>query len=155
MASTDKTENLRLNKWVSEDVPKMNDFNSDNTIIDTVVGEHINNEEIHLSAEDRKLLGGGITTMVIVGDGNSSKTVTLDTAPKMVHIFLKNSPPAVWDSENSCTVINSAFVIQRGSSSGGASLNDKSLVITNTNVSDGIKYNLNESYGQYVVVSYN
>lgn len=154
MSSTDKTENIGLNKWVSTDMPKMNDFNSDNAIIDTVVGEHINNSEIHLSEEDRNLLGGGISTMVIVGDGSSSRTITLETAPKMVQIFLKDNPMAAWDPVYGCMVINGAFVIQKGSSTGGATLTDKSLVVTNTNLINGIKYNLNKSYGQYIIVIY-
>lgn len=155
LGSTNKTEYLGLSGWVHTDTPKMIDFANDNLIVDNILGSHINDASIHLSEEDRALLGGGITSFMMAGDGNASKTLELDKAPKMVQIFMKNTPPAVWDSEKSCTVVNSAFVLQNGVSSGGASLTDKKLVVTkSSSASNGIMYNLNEQYGQYVIVCY-
>lgn len=155
LGSTNKTEYLGLSGWVHTDTPKMIDFATDNNIIDYVLGKHVKNNSIHLSEEDRALLGGGITSFLLAGDGNSSRTVTLDKAPKMIQIFLKNTPLVSWDSAKSCMVINSAFVLQNGISSGGASLDDKTLVITSSSSpSNGVMYNLNKEYGQYVVVCY-
>lgn len=155
MSSTNKTDNLGLSNWVHSDTPKMIDFTTDNVIVDSVLGSHLKNTDIHLSKEDRELLGGGINSILISGDGSTSRTITLDSAPKMVQIFLKNNPPAVWNSDKNCMVVNSAFAIQKGISSGGASLNDTKLVVTNSSApTGGIMYNLNEEYGQYVIVSY-
>ncbi|MCI6496575.1 MAG: hypothetical protein MSA01_05935 [Anaeromassilibacillus sp.] len=155
LGSTNKTEYLGLSGWVHSDTPKMIDFATDNEIVDSILGEHINDSKIHLSEEDRALLGGSITSTLMAGNGSTSRTVTLSSAPKMVQIFLKNAPPASWNSEKSCMVVNSAFVLQKGMSTGGASLNDKSLVLTNSSApSNGIMYNLNEEYGQYVIICY-
>lgn len=156
MASNKKTDNLGLSYWIHSDVPQMIDFVNDNLIVDSVVGEHVNNDSIHLSEEDRALLGGSIDSIIFAGDGSASRTVTLSKSPKMVQIFLKNSPFASWDSSKNCMVINSAFVLQNGFSSGGASLTGNKLVIVeNASPSNGIRYNLNEEYGQYVIISYN
>lgn len=156
MGSTNKTEYLGLSGWVHSDTPKMIDFATDNNIVDAVLGKHVNNSSIHLSEEDRALLGGGITSTLMAGDGSTTRTITLDKAPKMVQIFLKNSPPASWNSSKNCMVVNSAFALKSGISSGGASLTDKKLVVTNSTApSNGIMYNLNEEYGQYVIICYN
>lgn len=40
MASTNKTETLGLNQWIGSDKPKMEDFNSDNRLIDTALAGH-------------------------------------------------------------------------------------------------------------------
>lgn len=39
MASTNKTENIGLNDWASEDRPERADFNSDNLILDEYIGD--------------------------------------------------------------------------------------------------------------------
>lgn len=156
LSSTNKTEYLGLSGWVHSDTPKMIDFANDNLIVDNVLGSHVNDSSMHLSEEDRALLGGSISSFLSAGNGSTSKTITLDKAPKMVQVFLKNSPPASWNSEKSCMVVNSAFVLQNGMSTGGASLTDTKLVLTeSSSPSNGIMYNLNENYGQYVIISYN
>ena len=83
MGSTNKTEYLGLSGWVHSDTPKMIDFATDNEIVDSILGEHINDSKIHLSEEDRALLGGSITSTLMAGNGSTSRTVTLSSAPKM------------------------------------------------------------------------
>lgn len=39
MPSTNKTTNLKLNKWSGSDKPKKDDFNADNQLIDTAYGQ--------------------------------------------------------------------------------------------------------------------
>lgn len=156
MASSKKTDNLGLSYWELADVPRMADFVTDNLIVDSLLGDHINDDSIHLTPEDRERLGGSVESIIFAGDGASSKTVSLSKSPKMVQVFLKNKPYASWNAEKNCMVINSAFALQNGLSSGGASLTGNKLVLTeNTAPSAGVMYNLNEQYGQYVVVSYN
>ena len=50
MPSTNTTPNLGLNSWLSSDKPKRTDFVSDNTIIDTVLGTHISDSNLHLTS---------------------------------------------------------------------------------------------------------
>ena len=43
MPTNNKTSNLNLNSWLSTDKPKREDFVNDNIILDTAIGQHINN----------------------------------------------------------------------------------------------------------------
>lgn len=54
MPSTAKTKTLRLNQFVGSDKPKMDDFNYDNTQLETVVGGHLADAQKHLTSEERK-----------------------------------------------------------------------------------------------------
>lgn len=155
LGSTNKTERLGLSGWVYSDAPKMIDFATDNNIIDSVLGKHVSNTSMHLSEDERTIFENRIVSVLMAGNGNSSRTVTLSYAPKLVQIFLKNAPSASWDADKSCMVINSSFVLQKGISSGGLTLSDKSLVITqSSSPSNGVMYNLNEAYKQYVIICY-
>ena len=53
MASTNKTETLGLNQWIGSDKPKMEDFNSDNRLIDTALAGHRADQTVHVSAQER------------------------------------------------------------------------------------------------------
>ena len=44
-----KTKTLRLNQFVGSDKPKMDDFNYDNTQLETLVGGHLDDTEKHLT----------------------------------------------------------------------------------------------------------
>lgn len=54
MGSTNKTGELELNQWIGSDVPKMEDFNKDNEIIDKILGEHIWDISKHVTAQQKK-----------------------------------------------------------------------------------------------------
>ena len=56
MGSSSRTENLGLNRWIKSDRPVMEDFNADNEIVDSILGEHISNDEIHLNETQRQAL---------------------------------------------------------------------------------------------------
>ena len=51
MSSTNKTEELGLNQWVGTDVPKMEDFNNDNALIDKAISDHIWSASAHVTME--------------------------------------------------------------------------------------------------------
>ena len=63
MSSTNKTENYSLNQWALNDVPKMEDFNSDNKTIDTVMFKHISDSVIHLSEEEKQAVVNPLVTV--------------------------------------------------------------------------------------------
>ena len=54
MPSTSKTKTLRLNQFVGSDKPKMDDFNYDNTQLETLVGGHLDDTEKHLTQAERE-----------------------------------------------------------------------------------------------------
>lgn len=60
MASTDKTPNLNLNKWLGGDNPKRADFNADNDIIDELFDEATGHQHNGQPGEGRKLAAENI-----------------------------------------------------------------------------------------------
>ena len=48
MGSAQKTDFLSLNKWISTDIPKREDFNYDNATIDNAIKEHTNDMSKHI-----------------------------------------------------------------------------------------------------------
>lgn len=73
MASTNKTEILGLNLWTQDDIPKREDFVSDNEKIDDAVGK-IRESELKF------------VTVEYTGNGKSMATFSLETEPKCIFI---------------------------------------------------------------------
>ncbi len=156
MPSTNKTSNLGLNQWIDTDRPMRNDFNSDNAVLDSAVGGHINNSDIHITADERKYLTDSQATYVYSGTGESSKSFTLTESFRFIAVFAKGKPLAEYDSASGKTKAYSAF----GYASAGASVG-LSIAASGTGftVSLGEDENgnypcLNESGVQYKVVMF-
>ncbi|MBR3987845.1 MAG: hypothetical protein IKK10_00895 [Clostridia bacterium] len=92
MPSTNKTTNLSLNQWAENDRPMRNDFNSDNAKLDAVVGSHINNGNIHVTAEEKEYLRDSHMVYMYTGTGESSKTITLTEKFRYFSVFANNKP---------------------------------------------------------------
>ncbi len=73
MASTNKTENLGLNLWTQDDIPKREDFVSDNEKIDDAV-EKLRESELKF------------VTLEYTGNGKSMATFSLEKEPKCLFI---------------------------------------------------------------------
>ena len=56
MGSAQKTDFLSLNKWISTDIPKREDFNYDNATIDNAIKEHTNDMSKHISQSERSVI---------------------------------------------------------------------------------------------------
>ncbi len=92
MPSTNKTANLSLNQWAETDRPMRNDFNSDNALIDSALGEHIKNDDIHVTAEEKQFLKDSHIVYMYTGSGESSKTVTLTENFRYICVFAHGKP---------------------------------------------------------------
>ena len=155
MPTENKTPNLQLNSWLGTDKPQRADFVSDNAIIDTVLGEHLADLTKHLSADDRALLTAPFKVGVISGNGNASKAHTLDFYPRIVFVFLRNSPFIEYDATNSYTRCNSAVVTSDGGGSCGAELFLDTLTLSqSSSATNGRFFNLNKSGSQYVYIAF-
>lgn len=73
MASTNKTENLGLNLWTQDDIPKREDFVSDNEKIDRAV-EALRESELKF------------VTIEYTGNGKSIATFSFEKEPKCLFI---------------------------------------------------------------------
>lgn len=158
MPTENKTPNLNLNSWLGTDKPKRQDFVDDNTILDTVIANHLADTISHMSASEKALLSAPFKVDVLAGDGNSSCAHTLPFSPKLVIVFLKNNPPIQYNSENNYYVYNFAIATQSSyGSSKGATLSGNTLTLEQTQSStpaSGVFINLNKYFGQYVYVAF-
>lgn len=150
MASTNKTNNLRLNNWLESDKPKRMDFVNDNLIIDSVLGSHINDSDLHLTIAEKDRVSSPYVISLEYGTGSSTMTYNPGFQPRMAVIFKVNAP-VVRDISNYPSV-NFAVVTNKGST-GGASFSGSNLIVRQSTVSEnGVLYNLNEEDAAYVII---
>lgn len=157
MPTESKTPNLNLNSWTGTDKPKRADFVEDNTIIDNVLGSHIANTLIHMSAAEKELLNSTFTVGTLAGDGNSSCTHTLNFSPKFIVVFISGEVPIRYNSSENYYVYNFAIATQNTyGSTAGASLNGAQLTLQQTQgtPTNGIFLNLNKYFEQYVYIAF-
>ena len=77
MASTNKTPNLRLNSWLDSDRPKRMDFVSDNNIIDSTLGTHLNDSTSHLTPSEKDKVDEPFEICILYGTGETSTSIHL------------------------------------------------------------------------------
>ena len=155
MPTNNKSENLGLNQWLATDKPKREDFVNDNHILDSIISQHFNNAEIHLSSEDRANLGSAFVYGTFSGDGEESRAYTLPLAPRFILVYLKNQPPAKYDATNAYTLCNCGFALSGSVSSIGISLSGTKLNLTQSqSASNGVFINLNKYLSQYAYIAF-
>ncbi len=103
MSSTNKTEELELNRWIGSDIPKMEDFNRDNEIIDKTLGEHIWDVSMHVTSQQKKEWSNPLGCASYIGDGSDSRSVTLNMGfePSVCFVFATNNAVGLSDFANS------------------------------------------------------
>ena len=79
MPSSFKTDKLQLNFWANIDRPVRSDFNRDNAIIDSAVGDHIENTLVHLTDDDRSKLRDTYQIRVLQGTDEDVRELTLSS----------------------------------------------------------------------------
>lgn len=97
MASTNKTTHLGLSQWVSEDCPKMDDFNQDNQKVDTAIHQHVSSQSLHLTAEQAKWLSSPLIMGTYEGNGEALRTINLGVKAKFVIVSVMIDAPYAYD----------------------------------------------------------
>ncbi len=151
MSSSNKTEKLELNWWSGSDTPTRADFLSDNYILDTVVGNHVNNTMYHLTNDQRTYLSEPIHIELVQGSGEDSRTVTLDFQPTLAFCFPINSPMSVTE-DGTVTSYSAAAAYELGTS-GGMYILENAVSFYNETISGNV-YALNNSDIQYVLAAF-
>ena len=152
MATSNYTPNLHLSAWSASDRPKRADFVSDNTIIDTQLGEHLANSNLHLTVEEKARLSEPYITMMYAGTGESQRTIALDFRPRFVVVYKRNVPFVAYS--NGVNVVNAATASYSHGSTVGISLTSSGVSVTESEASNGVKVNLNESNAQYTLIAF-
>lgn len=156
MASTNKTEYLSLNAWVESDRPQRADFNSDNSIIDSALGAHLENDDLHLTSTEKARISRPFTVVSYVGTGAASLKVTLPLVAQAVLVYREDMPFTVYDSTSGINKVYAAVSFSGGGATAGLTLsgNGYITVTQSTSAVNGIMHCLNESGGQYKVIAF-
>ena len=153
MASKNKSEKLKLNLWAETDRPQRADFNSDNMIIDAALGEHLENDQLHLTAEEKARAAIPLASTAYQGNGEASRAVNLPVDALAVMVYCEGMPFAIYDKSVEALRNYSGFYMFGAGSSAGVSVQNKTLVVTQDTQSKGSVMNcFNESGKQYRVV---
>ncbi|MBR2134309.1 MAG: hypothetical protein IJ851_06320 [Eubacterium sp.] len=105
MSSTNKTPNLHLNSWIGSDKPKMDDFNYDNSILDSVISSHRDDESVHITYEERSKWNKPSFSSSYYGNGSPTRTIVTGCPFEVAYaiIFADSRPPVMNDySGNKC-----------------------------------------------------
>lgn len=102
MSSTNNTHFLGLSQWIKSDIPTMEDFNSDNETIDSILGEHIRDYESHLQSNQIEKIAKPFDKFIYYGDGAETRKVNLgfDFEPKVCFLITIGAPIGVIDIPN-------------------------------------------------------
>lgn len=87
MAASEKTAVLGLSLWAGTDKPRRSDFVSDNTALETLVGGHLGDDDMHLDAARRQRLDEPISVRTYTGTGTESRRHLLSFSPRAVLVF--------------------------------------------------------------------
>lgn len=135
MASTYKTGNYNLNKWISSDIPEMADFNHDNDAIDSALHNHCSDEVAHITSSERDAWNDYMGFQVYYGDGKSTQTIDLNVnfTPRLCLVFPKDYLPGVSDFVNKAHYHYFGVATTAGSVT-GITLDGKELTVMQSTV---------------------
>ena len=153
MATSNYTANLHLSAWAETDRPKRADFVSDNNIIDTQLGGHIADTDIHLTAQEKAKISEPFVLNVYSGTGESSRTINLSFQPKIAIVFKRGVPFVTYSS--GVNSVNAAVGCYGHGCSEGISISSSGVVVTQSaTATDGVKICLNENGSQYTIIAF-
>ena len=152
MASTNKTTNLGLNNWTESDCPKRADFVSDNIIIDAMLGNHIKDSSLHLTADEKDRVSAPYSINTYYGTGEESTRLKYNYIPSIVLVCKKNS---AFQTVSGSNVKMNAGIASLIGTTGGLLIEDNYVVVSQSEEAiNGVFYNLNESAGEYLVIAF-
>lgn len=147
MGSAQKTDFLSLNKWISTDIPKREDFNYDNTTIDNAFKEHSGDAVKHISASGRSKWNTPHYVGFYIGNGSSSAR-TIETGcgfdPAFAIVFAGATTPGITDFKGELHKNRFGFATKRTANLGLA-ISGKNLVISSPSIAadidEAVEYN--------------
>ena len=87
MAASKKSTVLGLCLWEGPDTPRRVDFVADNEAIESQLGGHIQNDNLHLNDTRRKRLDTPTEVRTYTGTGAASRTILFGFSPSAVIVF--------------------------------------------------------------------
>ncbi len=87
MAASEKTEVLGLSLWAGTDKPRRSDFVADNTALETLVGGHLEDADLHLDDTRRARLDTPVSVRTYTGTGTASRGQLFNFSPSALIVF--------------------------------------------------------------------
>ena len=157
MSSTNKTPNLNLNNWVGSDIPKMADFNEDNSIIDLAISDHTSNSNIHTTASEKTAWSTPFYMQTYTGNGNANRTISISApfSPKWGIVFKTSYTPHVVDINNEASYHYFGIFSTSGSMN-GLSISGKNLTVLQSTIPvHCMEYRTyNEAGSTYLIIAF-
>ena len=157
MSSTNNTNFLGLSQWIKSDIPTMEDFNSDNETIDSILGEHIRDVDSHLEPNQVEKIAKPFAKFIYYGDGAEKRSINLgfDFDPKICFLITIGAPIGVIDIPND-THYNYFGIVTPEGSTDGLSLSGKTLSVIQGGpmVARYEMRNYNEKGRSYMVIGF-
>lgn len=154
MAASKKSTVLGLCLWEGTDKPRRVDFVADNEAIETQLGGHIQNDNLHLNDTRRKRLDTPTEVRTYTGTGAASRTILFGFSPSAVIVFAVGKPFS--QATTGCTK-QYAGIAASGQNSLGVTLSTAQVTVqqTQTAPTDGSGMAaLNESGVTYAVLAF-
>ena len=92
MAASKKSTILGLCLWEGTDKPRRVDFVADNEAIESQLGGHIQNDNLHLNDTRRKRLDTPTEVRTYTGTGAASRTILFGFSPSAMIVFAVDKP---------------------------------------------------------------
>lgn len=154
MSSANKTPNLGLNDWDASDKPKREDFNSDNALIDTLLGGHILNESLHCTSEQKALWNAPYIMESYFGTDAASRTINCGFSPRAVIIYTHNRLPVEYNASESKHYVYSGMATNAYFSLGISLTSNGFTVLQGTSeLNSGVVNSLNKSGLRYIYLA--
>lgn len=154
MAASKKSTVLGLCLWEGTDKPRRVDFVADNEAIESQLGGHIQNDNLHLNDTRRKRLDTPMEVRTYTGTGAASRTILFGFSPSAVIVFAVDKPFS--QAMTGCTK-QYAGIAAGGQNSLGVTLSTAQVTVlqTQTAPTDGSGMaSLNESGVTYAVLAF-
>lgn len=168
MPSKFKTPFLKLNKFIGTDKPKMDDFNSDNLLIDNIMKKqeeklkglflHSKDNNKHITDKEREKWNSDLFEIgTYRGDGAKIRNINIGFKPRLVFVFKKDDL-FITGSSNTMDIISeqkSAVITPLGSSKfckitdNGFSVQNHQRVLKDTSLPK-----LNEAGSEYIYIMF-
>jgi len=154
MPSENKTKYLKLNQWTENDRPMRNDFNSDNSIVDSALGGHITDSSIHITAEEKEYLRAFIAEDGYAGNGESSQTISFTQPITAVIVYAVGKGLSQFDSASGKAKTYMAVGHRAMGASSGVTVSASatSITVSQKEDADGNILSLNEQGVQYKII---
>ena len=149
-----KSTVLGLCLWEGRSKPRRVDFVADNEAIESQLGGHIQNDNLHLNDTRRKRLDTPTEVRTYTGTGAASRTILFGFSPSAVIVFAVDKPFS--QATTGCTK-QYAGIAADGQNSLGVTLSTAQVTVrqTQTAPTDGSGMaSLNESGVTYAVLAF-